>query len=212
MDRDLSDIRRDYDGPRLVEDEAGDDPLVLFATWFSEARSLDPDEANAMTLATVDERGRPAARIVLLKAVENSAFVFYTNYESRKGRELALNPWASLVFWWKPLHRQVRVEGLVRRAAPEVSDAYFASRPRGSRLGAWASAQSAVLDGRGDLEARFASVDAAYGDDVPRPAHWGGYALEPDVIEFWQGRPSRLHDRLRYRMQAGVWIRERLSP
>lgn len=212
---DVSHLRRDYSLTGLAEADALADPFAQFQAWFAEVLETDRHDPTAMTLATADRDGRPSARIVLLKGYDERGFVFYTNYGSRKGRELEENPRAALVFYWPDFDRQVRVEGTVERASREESEEYFRSRPRGSRLGAWASAQSAVIAGREELERRLREVEEQFpaGGDVPVPDFWGGYRVRPGVIEFWQGRPSRLHDRLRYtRLPEGGWKIERLSP
>ncbi|RPI38735.1 MAG: pyridoxamine 5'-phosphate oxidase, partial [Betaproteobacteria bacterium] len=197
----------------LTEAHAPGDPFVLFDHWFQEATAAGLPLAEAMTLATVTHDGRPAARMVLLKAVENGGFVFYTNYESRKGREIDRNAHAALVFHWAPLERQVRIEGRVERVAEEISDAYFATRPLGSRHSALASPQSSVVPDRDWLETQLEEVIQRYGHHVPRPPHWGGYCVLPELIEFWQGRADRMHDRLNYRRHAdGSWLIERLAP
>lgn len=197
----------------LDETHAPGDPFVLFDHWFGEAMAAQLPLAEAMTLATVTPEGKPAARVVLLKAVEDGGFVFYTNYESRKGRELEQRPHAALVFHWTPLERQVRVEGRVTKVSEQASDAYFASRPLGSRHGALASPQSRVVPSRDWLEQQMKEVVSRYGHDVPRPPHWGGYCVHPEEIEFWQGRSDRMHDRLLYRRRAnGEWSVERLAP
>jgi pyridoxamine 5'-phosphate oxidase len=211
----LADLRKEYTQRRLDEGDVAADPFTQFGVWFDEALGAQLHEPNALTLCTVGADGRPAGRVVLLKGFDARGFVFYTNYTSRKGRELAANPWACMVFYWGELERQVRIEGLVAMVAPEESDAYFDSRPRGSRLGALVSQQSAVIAHRALLEQRMAELEAQYAGDTPiaRPAHWGGYRLAPTSVEFWQGRPSRLHDRIRYQQGAGgAWLIERLSP
>ncbi|BCX12634.1 MAG: pyridoxine/pyridoxamine 5'-phosphate oxidase [Thermosynechococcus sp.] len=208
----IADLRRDYRRQRLLESEAAEDPIEQFRLWFTEAVNAELPEPNAMTLATVGLDGMPAARLVLLKEVDDRGFVFFTNYRSRKGRELAAHPKAALVFWWAELERQVRIEGNVEQISAAESDAYFQSRPLGSRWGAWASQQSEVLESYAELEARLAAVEARYGENVPRPEHWGGYRVLPTLIEFWQGRPNRLHDRLCYRRQGDHWQRVRLYP
>jgi pyridoxamine 5'-phosphate oxidase len=186
---------------------------VQFGHWFAEADAADLIEPNAMTLATADAGGRPSARMVLLKGFDERGFVFYTNYGSRKADELAGNPAVALVFWWPPLQRQVRIEGTVERVLREESEAYFRTRALGSRLGAWASAQSRVIAGRAELEQRLQELTERYRDrEVPLPPFWGGYRVHPEVIEFWQNRPNRLHDRLRYRRVPDGWTIERLSP
>jgi pyridoxamine 5'-phosphate oxidase len=210
----LPDLRRHYALSELREGAVEADPFAQFHRWFDEARAnaavLEP---NAMTLATVDGQGHPAARIVLLKGFDERGFVFYTNYESAKGRQLEAHPYAALVFFWAVLERQVRVTGGVTFASDEESNAYFASRPRGSQLGAWASTQSAPVSGRAELEARLAETTARFGEGVvPKPPRWGGYRVAPDAVEFWQGRPDRLHDRLRYVRAGGGWQIERLCP
>jgi pyridoxamine 5'-phosphate oxidase len=201
-------------GRLLDEAQAGDDPIALFRAWLEEAKAADLIEPTAMALATVGPDGQPAVRMVLLKAVDERGFVFYTNYESRKGVELRGNPAAALTIWWDRLERQVRVEGVVERVSEAESDAYFASRPRDSQLGAWASAQSEMIASRSVFEDRLAAAAARFGDDpVPRPPHWGGFRVVPAAIEFWQGRSNRLHDRLLYRRRPdGTWSRSRLSP
>ncbi len=211
----VQDLRRNYQTGSLLEADAPAAPLPLFRTWFDAALKSGTPEPNAMTLATVDSRGRPRARTVLLKGIEDSGLVFYTNYDSEKGHELSRAPACSLCFWWPTLERQVRVCGLVERISAAESDAYFASRPRPSKLGAIASDQSRVVPNREALERRFAAVDAEYAHrEIPRPPHWGGYRVRPDEFEFWQGRANRMHDRLRYRLLdgRGNWSRERLSP
>jgi pyridoxamine 5'-phosphate oxidase len=210
----LDDLRREYTQRGLREEDLAPDPISQFRLWFDEVAQADVREPNAMTLATATPDGRPSARMVLLKGVDTRGFAFYTNYESRKGAELSANPYAALVFFWVQLERQVRVEGGVERLSAEESDAYFASRPAGSQLGAWASQQSAALPGRGPLEARYEELRARYaGQEIPRPPFWGGFRVVPEMVEFWQGRENRLHDRLRYRRESdGSWVIERLSP
>ena len=199
--------------PPFLESEADPDPIMQFQAWFAHARQSGIKEPTAMTLATATPEGRPSARVVLLKDVGSHGFTFYTNYQSRKGRELAENAFATLVFWWDVLHRQVRVEGAVGKVAPEESDAYFQTRPRGSQLGARASAQSEVVPDRKTLEAQLHAEIARFGgQEVPRPSYWGGYCVIPEVIEFWQGRPDRLHDRLHYVRKAEGWRIKRLAP
>ncbi|WP_323121076.1 pyridoxamine 5'-phosphate oxidase [Burkholderia alba] len=211
----LADLRINYSLASLDEADANPNPFLQFDSWFKEALHAQLPEPNTMTLATVDAEGRPSARIVLIKGVDERGFVFFTNYDSRKGREIAHNPQAALLFYWIELERQVRIEGRIEKTSDAESDRYFASRPLGSRIGAWASDQSAVIDGRAALEARERDVSARYGDNPPRPPHWGGYRVVPASIEFWQGRPSRLHDRLLYTRDAaspGGWTIARLSP
>ena len=209
----LADLRKNYSLGSLDIADADPNPFRQFDVWFKQAIDAQLPEPNTMTLATVDPRGRPSARIVLIKGVDERGFVFFTNYESRKGLELAQNPHASLLFYWIELERQVRVEGAVVKTSDAESDTYFASRPVGSRIGAWASEQSKVIESRAALEAREREFIAQYGDNPPRPPHWGGYRLIPDAIEFWQGRPSRLHDRLLYTRSGNAdWTIARLSP
>ena len=209
----LARVRRDYRGAPLLESRAPAVPLVLLRRWIALALERGGPEPTAVTLATVDARGRPRARMVLLREVSDAGLAFYTNHTSAKGRELAANPAAALVLWWPDLHRQVRIEGRVRRMSDRDADAYFASRPRAAQVGAWASPQSAPLPSRATLDARWARFAARFaGREVPRPPHWGGYRLRPRLIEFWQGRPARLHDRLCYTRYARGWRRVRLAP
>lgn len=233
----IADLRRDYNFMGLRRADLEPDPLTQFLKWFDQAagrktigrvrRSLirvykallqvtgnEPMDVNAATLATADAQGRPSARIVLLKGVDERGFIFYTNYESRKGQELAANPNAAMVFYWADQERQVCIAGQVTKLSKVESEAYFRSRPKGSRLGAWASHQSLVVENRATLEKHWAELQQKYpGDDVPMPEYWGGYVLAPERIEFWQGRPSRLHDRFRYlRQPGGTWKIDRLSP
>ncbi len=209
-----ADPRREYGQAALNEDDVDPDPIRQFERWFAEARGARlAAEPNAMTLATATPDGTPSARIVLLKGVDGRGFVFFTDYRSRKGRELEANPRAALVLYWAELERQVRVEGTVTHLTRAESDAYFQSRPVGSRIGAWTSHQSQPIVGREILERRYQELTAQYGDGlVPLPPHWGGYRLAPVAIEFWQGRASRLHDRIRYARAGEAWRRERLSP
>lgn len=210
---DLAAIRQEYSRHSLAPEDCLDDPLAQFSRWLDEAIASKVNEPTAMNVATVGEDGRPSARLVLLKGIEQRRFVFYTNYESRKGRQLAAQPFAALTLFWPELERQVRIEGRVERVAPEVSDAYFASRPYQSRVGAWASRQSQALDSPRTLLARAARYAAQYVGGVPRPENWGGYAVTPDRIEFWQGRPSRMHDRVLYLLdEQGRWVKSRLYP
>ena len=209
-------VREDYRRARLLETEAEADPYLQFAKWFEDALALGVTVPNAMTVATADADGAPDARVVLLKGFDadpaQAGFVFYTNYESRKGRELTANPRATLLFFWPEMERQIRIEGAVSKVPETQSDDYFTSRPLGARLSAIASPQSQVVANRAVLEARLAEVTARHGDAAPRPAHWGGYRVTPHAMEFWQGRPDRLHDRLRYRKEGGTWMIERLAP
>ncbi len=209
----IADLRQEYMRERLDESDITRDPIKQFTRWFDEAINARLPMVNAMTLASVSAAGRPSARIVLLKEVDESGFVFYTNYESRKGRELAENPRAALLFYWIELEREVRVEGHVGKVTERESDEYFSSRPLGSRIAANASPQSRVVADRAVLEARFAEIEKRDGDNPQRPACWGGYRVIPELIEFWQGRSNRLHDRLQYNLQTdGSWVIERLAP
>ncbi|MEZ4696860.1 MAG: pyridoxamine 5'-phosphate oxidase [Rhodothermales bacterium] len=210
----IEDLRKEYVVATLDSGSVDADPIRQFEKWFDNARQAGVDEPNACLLATVSADGRPSARVVLLKGFDASGFSFYTNYQSRKGKELDGDSFAALTFWWKPLERQVRIEGSVETVSTEESDRYFSKRPRGSQIGAWASHQSEVLASRDVLEKRIAETEQRFaGREVERPPHWGGYLVVPDSIEFWQGRQSRLHDRIRYRLVDGHgWIIERLSP
>jgi pyridoxamine 5'-phosphate oxidase len=206
-------MRREYSGT-LAEDDVAAGWPALFSAWLADAIAAHLPEPNAMVLATADGRGRPSARTVLLKGYDERGFVFYTNYHSRKGVELAANPYASVVFPWLPLSRQVRVEGGCGRVSPEETAAYFALRPRGSQVGAWASPQSAVVRSRAELDAAVSAVEERFTEtpELPPPPHWGGYRLVPDAVEFWQGREDRMHDRIRFRRDHGTWVTERLAP
>lgn len=214
MQRNLADIRRDYSHRSLSETEVNDNPIKQFAGWWDEAVHSKIDEVNAMTLATASVDGLPSARIVLLKEFNEKGFVFFTNYESYKAKQMAENPKACLVFFWKELERQVRITGLIEKIKPELSDAYFQSRPEASRIGAWASPQSRVIESRHWIDEKFNElVNKMEGTVIPRPPHWGGYIVKPVEIEFWQGRPSRLHDRIQYSLdENGGWKIERLAP
>ena len=209
----IADIRKSYERAELNEDASQRDPLDQFHQWLTEAIASEVPEPNAMTLATVGCDLRPSTRVVLMKGYDAQGIVWYTNFSSRKGQELAANPFAALQFHWVELERVVRIEGLVEKVSDAEADAYFHSRPLDSRIGAWASPQSEVISGRGVLVANAAKYAAQFMLNPPRPPHWGGYRLKPDNWQFWQGRKSRLHDRLRYRLEGeGQWVRERLAP
>ncbi len=210
----IADIRKDYSLKTLNETEVASNPFQQFAGWWQQAIESQIDEVNAMTLATASLEGVPSARIVLLKGYDERGFVFYTNYESAKGQELAENPRASLLFFWKELERQVRITGLVEKVSSTESDEYFLSRPTGSQIGAWASPQSHIIENRSWLENKVKELEAKFSTEkLARPTHWGGYRVKPVIIEFWQGRSSRLHDRIQYTLQEnGSWKIERLAP
>lgn len=209
----LATLRKEYRLHRLTEADVDRDPLKQFARWFDDAVAADEEEPNAMILATSTPDGRPSARVVLLKSVDAGGFVFFSNRESRKGSELTANPFAALVFFWPTLERQVRVEGAVHEVSRDESRSYFESRPRESRIGAWASDQSRVIDSREALEESYARRALEFGDGaIPLPGHWGGFRLMPDRMEFWQGRPNRLHDRIEFVLEGTAWAVRRLSP
>jgi pyridoxamine 5'-phosphate oxidase len=209
----LADLRRDYTRAGLSEADAGDDPFVLFRTWFDAAVAAGVPEPNAFTLATATPDGKPSARVVLLKKLDDRGFTFFTNYHSRKAGEMAANPHVAVVFLWDELERQVRIEGTVEVVTAAESDDYYRVRPLGSRLGAWASPQSQIIPGREHLEQlQLETMEKFAGEEPPRPPHWGGYRVLPQVVEFWQGRTSRLHDRVRFRRTPGGWVKERLAP
>lgn len=213
MPTNLPELREEYGRESLNESDLAKDPIEQFTLWFQEAVKAGLPEPNAMALATASAAGRPSARIVLLKGYDLRGFSFFTNYQSRKGRELAENPYAALLVFYPPLERQIRIEGRIETISPEESDAYYLSRPIGSRLGAWASNQSEVVPDRATLDRRLAELEKrAVSEPFPRPSHWGGYRVVPDSLEFWQGRPNRMHDRLRYRLTPEGWKVERLEP
>jgi pyridoxamine 5'-phosphate oxidase len=210
----LAEIRKSYMLHRLTEEDAGNDPIAFFLQWLSESIESQADEPTAMVLSTVDDSCRPSSRVVLLKGCEEGEFRFFTNYNSRKGKQLSKNPNASLLFFWKELERQIRIEGSISILSEEVSDEYFNSRPAESRLGAIVSPQSQVIESREHLESQFLAKSEEVGEKgtLTRPSHWGGYSLKPSLIEFWQGRASRLHDRIQFRLVKDVWVKERLAP
>ena len=208
----IAQLRKNYTFGQLSETEVSPNPLNLFQVWFDQAVKAECPEPNSMTLATSDSAGNPSARIVLLKGADSAGFTFFTNYESQKGKELAARPHAALLFHWHELERQVRIKGLVERVSPAESDEYFHSRPAASRIGAWASPQSSEIPNREFLEEAEKRFAADFGDKPPRPEHWGGYRLKPTEIEFWQGRPSRLHDRIHYQLDGAQWRITRLAP
>ena len=214
LNKRLADLRIDYAKHALDESAVSANPIAQFQIWFQEALDAEVEEPNGMTLSTIDQQGYPRARIVLLKGVGEAGFTFYTNYQSQKGQELMENPVASLVFWWKELHRQVRVLGEVSKLGEQASTAYFQSRPKGSQIGAWASAQSSKINSRQELESAYQALETKYQDvDVlPKPPHWGGYLVKPQTLEFWQGRSNRLHDRIVYQQKEGnLWEIFRLA-
>ena len=213
MNTSIADIRKDYKLASFDETDAAANPINQFTNWWNDATKSNIDEVNAMTLATVTPKNTPSARIVLLKGYDEKGFVFFSNYLSDKGKELSNNPTAALVFFWKELERQVRIEGVVEKVSEQESDEYFNSRPASSRIGAWASHQSAIIEYRQVIEQNVEKyTEAVGGDNIPRPDHWGGYRVMPTLIEFWQGRSSRLHDRIQYRKVEQAWIKERLAP
>ena len=213
MRKEIADIRYDYQLQSLNREDVAANPFDQFDKWWNDAVNSEIYEVNAMTLATATKDGKPSARIVLLKDYDEKGFVFFTNYNSHKGSELAENPFAALVFFWKELERQVRIEGSIEKVSSQESDDYFYSRPAGSRIGAWASPQSTVIENRNLLEENVKIFSEKFGEEIPRPTHWGGYRVIPNVIEFWQGRSSRMHDRICYRKELdGNWVIERLAP
>lgn len=213
MNHDIAHIRRDYQLQALTEQDAASNPFEQFTKWWHEVLNAQIDEVNAMILSTADASGKPHARVVLLKGYDNNGFVFFTNYNSHKGKQLSENPFASILFFWKELERQIRIEGTIQKIDTAQSDAYFKSRPAGSKIGAWASPQSTVIPDRKLIEQNFLDYEEKFGtDNIPRPEHWGGYVVQPNLFEFWQGRSSRLHDRLQYRLENNEWILERLAP
>lgn len=204
-------IREEYSQQSLAKADCADDPLTQFQKWLNEAMKAQVNEPTAMNVATV-ENGKPSSRMVLLKALNEQGFVFFTNYHSRKGKQIEQNPNVALTFFWAELERQVRIEGTIEKLSEQASDDYFQSRPYTSRIGAWASEQSQVISSKNTLLARAAQFAIKYPIQVPRPAHWGGYLIRPTYLEFWQGRPSRLHDRICYQLEKGKWVKERLAP
>jgi len=213
MPSSISDLRKDYSLRKLTKEEVNTDPVLQFEVWFTEAKASISGEPNAMILSTSNSHGRPSSRLVLLKGFSQDGFVFFTNYGSRKGHELETNPFAALLFFWGELERQIRIEGWVEKLNQKESSEYFASRPRLSQIGALASIQSEAVENRTVIEKRFQHIEKLYeGKDIPRPENWGGYIVKPEYFEFWQGRQSRLHDRISYRIESGKWLIERLSP
>lgn len=213
MNEAIASIRKDYKLKSLQEADVKKDPVAQFSVWWDEAVDSDIAEVNAMTLATCSTNGRPSARIVLLKGFTNEGFIFYTNYQSSKGKELETNPYAALIFFWKELERQVRIEGAVKKISEAESDSYFQSRPTGSKIGAWASSQSSTVANREAIEESYLNYSNRFNDNnIPRPPYWGGYLVKPEKVEFWQGQPSRLHDRILYTKHLQDWKIERLSP
>lgn len=210
----IADLRQEYAKHELDAEHVSDDPIEQFRTWFDEAVEAEVEEPNAMTLATASADGRPSARVVLLKGLDERGFIFYSNYDSQKGTQIAQNPSAALVFWWEPLERQVRIEGTVETLSGDESTAYYHSRPRGSQLGAWASPQSHVIESRDVLTDKLQELEDRFDgeEEIPKPPNWGGYVVRPTEVEFWQGRPNRLHDRLRFRRDDDGWTLERLAP